>query len=303
MSKKKKSSKSDETKQLDEIKRLVIIAMFSVDMLIDRLVLKGGNAIDLIHHITTRSSRDVDFSIQGEFAKEEMAEIKDRIETSLKQTLGESGLEVFDIKMEEVPKGLTADVADFWGGYDLEFKVIERARLLELGNDLETIRKYALKLGAGDSTKFSIDISKYEYIVGKIPEELSGYRIFVYTPAMIVCEKLRAICQQMPEYGPVVKRNRAGSARARDFLDIYTLVTELNVTVTSKENQELLYQIFAAKRVPLSLLKLIAKYREFHGENFLAVKDTVKPGFALQSFDFYFDFTLELVSKHGLTEE
>jgi hypothetical protein len=114
---------------------------------------------------------------------------------------------------------------------------------------------------------------------------------------MMVCEKLRAICQQMPEYGTVVKRKRLGSPRARDFLDIHTLVTERHLELSAVENQQLLRRIFHAKRVPMSLLKLIAKYRPFHSENFPAVKDTVKPGVKLEPFDFYFDFVLELVSK------
>lgn len=297
MAKKKKSGAQDEAKRLEEIKRLVVIAMFSDDVLLERLVLKGGNALDLIHRISTRASRDVDFSMQGDFAKEDLDAIKDRVETTLKQTLGEARLEVFDVKMEEVPKGLTADMADFWGGYGVEFKVIGKAKFQELRGETEAIRKQALKLGTGDSTKFSIDISKYEYTTGKESQELSGYRIFVYSPEMMVCEKLRAICQQMPEYGPIVKRNRAGGARARDFVDIHTLVTERGLEMASPANQALLRHIFVAKRVPVPLLKLVQNYREFHRENFLAVKDTVKPGALLKDFDFYFDFVLELVAR------
>jgi Nucleotidyl transferase AbiEii toxin, Type IV TA system len=301
MAKKKKKDFADaELKRLEEIKRLVVIAMFSDDVLLELLVLKGGNALDLIHRISTRASRDLDFSMQGDFAKDDLDVIKRRVEASLTQTLGEAGLAVFDLKMEEVPKGLTPDVADFWGGYGVEFKVIERATFEELGGAIDVIRKHALKLGAGESTKFSIDISKYEYVVGKQPQELSGYRIFAYSPEMMVCEKLRAICQQMPEYGPVVKRSRAGGARARDFLDIHTLVTERTLDMASRANQELLEQIFLAKRVPLSLLKRIANTRDFHRENFLAVKDTVKPGVVLEPFDFYFDFVLKLISTFKL---
>ena len=289
-----------EPKRLEEIKRRVIIAMFSDDWLLERLVLKGGNALDLIHRISTRASRDLDFSIQGDFANEELEEIKNRVEASLKQTLGESELEIFDITMKEVPEGLTADLSDFWGGYCVEFKVIERQKFQAHRGDLNAIRRYALNFGEGGSTKFSIDISKYEFVEGKEAHELSGYRIFVYSPAMMVCEKLRAICQQMAEYGPVVKRNRPGGARARDFVDIHTLVTCRSLAMTSKDNQVLLRHIFVAKRVPLELLNRIANYREFHAENFVAVKDTVKPGLELQSFDFYFDFVLELVAQFDL---
>jgi hypothetical protein len=300
MSKKSKTNAEAELKRLEEIKRLVVIAMFSDDLLLERLVLKGGNALDLIHRISTRASRDVDFSMQGDFAKEDFDAIKRRVEVALQKTFRDVGLEVFDVSMEEVPEGITPDVADFWGGYGVEFKVIERKKFQELDGQLEAMRKHALKLGAGESTKFSIDISRYEYTTGKEPQELAGYRVFVYSAAMMTCEKLRAICQQMPEYGPVVKRMRPGGARARDFLDIHTLVTERCLDLASKENQELLANVFAAKRVPLELLKLVGNYREFHRQNFLAVKDTVKPGVELNDFDFYFEFVLGVIAKLDL---
>src|SRR5438552_10341700 len=108
MAKQRKTIDDEELKRLEDIKRLVVIAMFSDDILLDRLVLKGGNALDLIHRISTRASRDVDFSMQGEFAEENIVEVKRRIERSLKQTLGEAGFEVFDVRMEEVPEGLTS---------------------------------------------------------------------------------------------------------------------------------------------------------------------------------------------------
>jgi hypothetical protein len=50
---------------LADVRRLVIIAMFSDDVLFGKLVLKGGNAISLVYTYGARSSLDVDFSIEG----------------------------------------------------------------------------------------------------------------------------------------------------------------------------------------------------------------------------------------------
>jgi hypothetical protein len=186
-------------------------------------------------------------------------------------------------------------MADFWGGYGVEFKLIEKATFEKFSTDIDGLRRNAVQLGQG--TKFLIDISKFEYTTGKQAWDLDGYRIFVYSPEMIVAEKLRAICQQMPEYGPVVKRNRAGSARARDFVDIHALVTERTVDMGAEQNRSLLLHVFAAKRVPLPLLGLIGNYREFHRRDFPAVKDTVKSGVSLEEFDFYFEFVLDLVGR------
>ena len=49
--------------QLERIKKLSIIAMFSDDYLMDILVLKGGNAIDIIYGIASRASLDLDLSL------------------------------------------------------------------------------------------------------------------------------------------------------------------------------------------------------------------------------------------------
>jgi hypothetical protein len=86
----------------------------------------------------------------------------------------------------------------------------------------------------------------------------------------------------MLEHGPVVKRDGAGSSRARDFIDIYTLMSEGNVVLTTRQNRELLSQVFACKRVKLSLLRQVDKYREFHGTSCNAVVATVKPGVTLK---------------------
>ena len=52
---------------IDHVKRSVIKAVLSDDMLFEHLVLKGGNAIDIIHQITARASVDIDFSMPGDF--------------------------------------------------------------------------------------------------------------------------------------------------------------------------------------------------------------------------------------------
>jgi nucleotidyltransferase AbiEii toxin of type IV toxin-antitoxin system len=295
MAKKKKMGPAEELERQEKIKKLVIIAIFSDDALMERLVLKGGNALDLVHRVSTRASVDVDLSIDGDFTSDELAALKGRFEKTLRDTFQPEGYRVFDVKLENRPPGLTADLDDFWGGYRIEFKLVPLHRYEELKGDVETLRRSAVQLGQG--AKFSIEISKHEYTSGKIQFDLDGFAVFVYTPAMIACEKLRAICQQMVEYGPVVKRNRAGSPRARDFVDIQTLINVLKVDLTTPENRELLARVFAAKRVKLSLLRKVDQYREFHRTNYDAVVDTVKAGVTLKGFDFYVDSMLDLIEQ------
>lgn len=267
--------------------------MFSDDMLLEELVLKGGNAMALIHHLSSRTSVDLDFSMRHDFS-ENLETIAHRIEQRLTETFLANGYAVFDFRMAEKPKPISPELASFWGGYDINFKLIENAAFETNKHNLETLRRQALKIGQG--SKFEIDISRFEYTDGKQSADVDGYRIYVYSPAMIVCEKLRAICQQMPEYGPIIKRDRPGGARARDFVDIHLLMTALNLDLRDTE-QTMLRQMFAIKHVPLSFLGHIERYRDFHRADFRAVQDTVTAGTQLENFDFYFDFVLTLVER------
>lgn len=291
----KKTPRDSNLEHLDKIKKLVVIAIFSDDQLMERLVLKGGNALDLIHRISTRASLDVDLSMDNDFIAAERRVICGKVEKVLKQAFGSAGYEVFDVKMEERPPGLTSDMADFWGGYRIEFKLAEKAIFEKFSADIEQLRRNAVILG--NRSRFLIEISKFEYTTGKQPYDLDGYRVFVYSPEMIVAEKLRAICQQMPEYGPMIKRSRSGASRAKDFVDIHTLVTEREINMSTANNSSLVSHMFEAKKVPLSLLGLIHKYREFHQITFQAVRATVKPRVVLKEFGFYFDFVLDLVER------
>lgn len=281
--------------QLARIKELVVIAMFSDDELMDCLVLKGGNALDLVHRISVRASLDVDFSMEGDFAPERFGEIRDRIERALASTFGDEGFVAFDVTLKGKPPRITIDMADFWGGYLAEFKLVDKTKYDMFAPDTNMLRRNALMLGP--SSRLMIEISRHEYIEGKEVQYLDGHRIFVYSAEMIVGEKLRAICQQMPEYGPIIKRSRKGSARARDFVDIHTLVTDREMNLESEANRRLVGAIFAAKRVPMSLIDRIEAYREFHRPDFAAVQATVKAGVRLESFDFYFDFVLDLAKR------
>jgi hypothetical protein len=261
----------------------------------ERLVLKGGNALNLVLEIGTRASVDIDLSMENDFPPKELEAIRSRLENRLQEVFNAEHYHVFDVTLEPKPDSVSPALAKFWGGYLATFKLIEEKRLKQCAGDLSAMRRNSLKVGA--KGKFEIDISKFEYCARKRAVDMDGFQVFVYSNEMIVAEKLRAICQQMPEYGPVVHRTRPGSARARDFLDIYTLITHFKLDITAPKNLELTKLVFEAKRVPIELLGKIGGFREFHRADFKSVVDTVKPGVALQDFDFYFDFVLQQADR------
>ncbi len=196
--------------------------MFSDDVLFEKLVLKGGNAISLVYRYGARSSLDVDFSIEGEFDDTEDA--AKRISRALTDRFDAAGYVVFDCTFGQRPLTSLA-VNPKWGGYRIQFKIIERDKHGRFEGDLEVIRRNATVIGPLQQRIFTIDISKWEFCGGKTETQFDEFTIYVYSPAMLALEKLRAICQQMPEY-PI---RIAKTARARDFYDIHTIIEESEI--------------------------------------------------------------------------
>ena len=97
----------------------------------------------------------------------------------------------------------------------------------------------------------------------------------------------------MPQYGALV-HSQSQSPRARDFFDIHTLMDGLSINL--KAQGDLLKNMFDAKRVPLELLGKISDHRNYHRDDFDSVRDTVKPGFQIQEFDFYVDYVVQAVT-------
>ena len=279
-----------------EIRRLAITAVFSDDLLFEKVVLKGGNALSLAHHLSKRTSLDLDFSIEGDF--ENIDEIRGRLRRALANRFSSAGLVVFDFKFEPKPSTVPPGQDLRWGGYVASFKVCEKRKYDELQGDRDALRRDSLIVGPAQRREFHIDLSKHEYVVGKVELELDDYTIYVYSPRMIALEKLRAICQQMPDYS----RRRYRTARARDFYDIHLIAMASGMDFSSPSNLELTRLIFAAKNVPLEFLGRIEDQREFHRPDWDSVRASTSED--VEDFDYYFDFvTRRVESMKALWEE
>jgi predicted nucleotidyltransferase component of viral defense system len=275
--------------KLEEIKKLAIISVFADDTLMNTLVLKGGNALDIVYKIASRASIDLDFSIESEF--DSINDFVDRLRKSLENNFGENGYIVFDVVIEEKPKQGKAEFPNFWGGYQLKFKIIDKDDYAKFQENKESLRRNAIVVGPLQKKKFSIDVSKWEYCAHKQAFEFEDYTIYAYSPEMIVFEKIRAICQQMPEYTKLIGKSYQ-TARARDFFDIYTVLNHFTIDLTASNNIELLKRIFKQKGVDLGLIKNIRNYKEYHREDFSTIQNTVKSDIKLKAFDFYFDYVV-----------
>jgi Nucleotidyl transferase AbiEii toxin, Type IV TA system len=125
-----------------EIRRLIIKSLFADDELLARLVLKGGNALNLVHNIGNRSSLDIDCSMEGEF--KDVREAQQRILGTLKKRFEVEGLSIFDTQFEEISGKASTEGSNRWGGYNLKFKVIPQRRFDELHGDVRKAQIQAL---------------------------------------------------------------------------------------------------------------------------------------------------------------
>lgn len=260
----------------------IINALSADDDLQENLVLKGGNALSLVYEVGTRTSLDLDFSMERSFDNIEAAQ--DKIEKALNSHFAQDGLRVFGCKLAQKPKEIQKPE---WLGYQLTFKFIEQIKYEKLSEAKRGIQ--ALVTGPGQQRLFTIDLSCYEYTEPKVELELNDYPVYVYTLEMIAIEKLRALCQQMEAYD---QRSRKGP-RPRDFYDIFEIAQRVDFVVS--ENKGLAQEIFGAKKVPLSLLLELEHEKAYHEQQWSSVVISVGDG--LQSYDFYFEYVVSLALK------
>ncbi len=100
--------------QLDVIKKVGIVAMFADDELMDLLVLKGGNAMDVVLQVNSRASVDLDFSMGDDL---DYDQVRPKVERALQSTFDLHGYVAFDVKMSPRPGKMSDELAAFWGGY------------------------------------------------------------------------------------------------------------------------------------------------------------------------------------------
>jgi hypothetical protein len=291
---------------IKKVKLVVLKAVFKDDYLQEHLTLKGGTLLDMVWKVTKRPSIDADFSIDTSISSTvDLAIFKIILQEALVREfeLGIDGksYELFDFELKEAPPSISEDLKSFWGGYTVLFKIIE----LDESLDLKAKRTKAVMVGKskkkkhgndiGLTAKYSIDISLHEICQeDRIEEKIGDVFISIYTPLMVVYEKIRAICQTNEKYKVVIRRGRQSTPRTRDFYDIYQIVKKLEIDV--KSNVSLLKSMFSVKRVSLDYLEEIKEQRDYHGQNFDKIKATLEVDeLEHDTFDPYFDFVVDLI--------
>lgn len=268
----------------------ILRALMKDDILMYGLVLKGGNALTLAYDVTDRGSIDIDFSIENDFTEEEYVAINNQIKYLLESELPSVGYFPIDIIFREKPK--TGKIKE-WKGYQIEFKLVELNFYNENKDQIDALRRNALKLYENFSPKYTIDISAYEYINKASRKEIDGMLLRVYTPEMLIIEKMRAMCQSMKRYQEIVPTAKE-KKRARDLYDIHTIYSSFKEQI--EIDSELVLNIFEAKKVPLDFLKDFELLREPYRLDWDTVIATLHSQLE-ESFDYFFDFVSEKIKE------
>jgi phosphopantetheinyl transferase (holo-ACP synthase) len=141
-----------------------------------------------------------------------------------------------------------------------------------------------------------LEISQYEYCKSIQNIQIKGSIIKSYSRSLLILEKLRALCQQHPDYQ--IKGNRL---RARDYFDITKLIEKYTIKGEQEslvlECQNHISGVFAAKEVSQKLLSKITqadfvKRQEFNWEQ---VKGTVIG--KKEEFNYYVQSVEEFIKK------
>lgn len=247
--------------KLKEFRKLVIIAIFSNDELGSIFSLKGGSALDLVYNITYRTSIDVDIAMKDDIPDENFDRIKNLLNSTLQETFNENEppYSIFDFKFEKRPFKIEKDKKHFWGGYKVEFKIRKGLYpYIETQNSQKASRE-AEVIDFSQGKKFEIDISKFEFITPSKLEQLDDYTIRVYSLEMIIYEKLRAICQKLPNYNYA---HKTITPRPKDFYDIFMIMKNQSHLIFENLDLSLLEKIFEQKDVPLTLLFEIKNFKK-----------------------------------------
>ncbi|OEK66668.1 hypothetical protein AST01_09990 [Staphylococcus equorum] len=287
----------------NNIRKLIITGIFADDLILGQFALKGGNALSMAHNLSERASMDIDLSMKEDIDSLTISreELKDTLQQNIAQSLEGENLTIIDFTLNDSPRKTNNK---FWGGYRITFKVVDNEEIQNNNNDIDSIRKLSISLGKSEKKEMKIDISKYEFIDNAILVDCDDDSLInVYSLTMIISEKLRAICQQMPEYKEKMKVKT--SPRPRDFYDIYTIIESkpnLGNDLMLGEIKSMMREIFRLKDVPLSLLENVKleDTKEFHEKDFETVLQTIYATSHRKEFDFYYSYVCNLIEKLNL---
>jgi predicted nucleotidyltransferase component of viral defense system len=276
---------------IDSVIETCLTALFKEDIFNESLYLKGGQALRLKEDLRFRFSADMDFSTPEKIDDEKL--FFDTAKELLQAEFFSHDLYLFDFKFTRRPRIKRNGTPDFWSGWEVQFKLIEKnKRTLSL----EDKRIQALVPEGSASPIIRLDISEHEYCGAVEKILVRSVKVNVYSRTLLLLEKIRALCQRHPEY-----KLTGNESRARDYYDIERLwnkvAKEQAEEKFTKECKKHISKVFSAKGVSLEILNKIfdPEFIEIQKSGWPSVKATVSG--KLDDFEFYNEVLKGIVDK------
>lgn len=238
---------------LESVIRTTLVAIYGDDFFTEKIFLKGGQALRFSENILDRLSTDADFSSKGGLIGYISEAFFQRLENVLKEEFFKRDLVVFDFKEVKKPKIKPDGLPDFFTGWQVTFKLIEKSK-----SNLSLVEKQrnAIIPEGSSTSKISIDISEYEYCDSIEKIEIDGSIVQSYSRVLLLLEKIRSICQQHSSY-PYT----GNTPRPRDFYDIERLwakaINSGKPDVFIQECKVHIEHVFKAKDVEMGIINTI----------------------------------------------
>ncbi len=276
--------------RLNVIRRAALVALFADDGLMQALVFKEGLAMDALLQAHAGLPVDLELPARPDMPHQQACL---KLERALRSSFELHGYNAFDILVSPRPGQVDDALAPFWSGLQVEFKLGPRQRAHCAGPTPGPLHTEAL--APGQACLFTLAIDRFAQAFALEVQGMGHWRIDA--PLMAVCQKLRSICKQMPEFGRITHRPGQGIALARDFIDIEALVTHFRIDMDSEAARQMLGQMFFAKCVPLGLMSSLPATRDFHAAGLAEAEAGMPPGVQLRPFRHYFEFVVKEARK------
>ena len=285
--------------EIDEIIREILYGLYHDGVFTKDILIKGGQAVRIKEDIKHRFSVDIDASVNG--AIPDPSTFFVLFKRSLDKQFIKSNLVVIDFKQVRKPRNPHLDTPAFWTGWLVTFKLLEKENQKP---DKEKQSRMAIIPDGSASPKITVELSEHEYCgdfkqmkleIKNEPEKVSTYW---YSTEMLVVEKIRAICQQHPDY----PHRRKPTSRARDFYDIANLIEkkikDKDLSNFKNKCANLIDPIFKAKQVDKKIIKKIfePKFVAKMKEGWPLVLETT-PNRGKHEFEIYVDILEEFVNS------
>lgn len=274
---------------LDELRKNIILAIFSDFELSETFILKGGSAIDIVHQIGSgRSSKDIDLAMENSIPDEILTKFELLFKHAIDKQFKPIGYIINTCNFKKVPLNPKSEKLV---GYNFKFSLTEIKNETKVkSRSSENHIKGIGKINIGGLDTFTIEMSGHDiwdpsYVIQDI--DLENLEIKVYRLEAIVCEKTRAICQK-------VKFNYF---RSKDIYDI-CIILEKKSGWDYEEIAKNIKLCFDKKEVDLDLIEKIFEFRnDFKIDFEQKVNITIPFDKRDREFDYYFDEFSEFIKK------